>query len=380
MLNYCTYFDSRYLSRGLTMIRSLKAADPSCRIFVLCLDETCRGILREMRLTGVSLVRLEDFEDPELLKAKTNRTLVEYYWTCTPSWILYCLRHFSLERCTYVDADVFFFSDPRPLVEECGTDAALITEHRFSPAYAEYAVNGIYNVQFMTFRAETRGWEILEWWRAACNQWCYYRLEDGKLGDQKYLDDWPTRFRGVHVLQNPGGAMGPWNVQQYEFSGPRAAHQVPLRARLKVGGPDFPVVFYHFHNFRMYPGGYARSIFYEIAEAAWDALYRPYAAAVAAVMDELVRRDFRLCNNGLAPEDEPVAVVIAALENSRQNRCDPFLVYDRRRFARYAGWRGIILKAQQRWRALREGRPCRPRASQERGKVSPAVATEVGSR
>jgi hypothetical protein len=61
------------------------------------------------------------------------------------------------------------------------------------------------------------GMAVLNWWRDRCIEWCYARSEEGKFGDQKYLDDWTTRFDSVHVLEHLGGGIAPWNVQQYSF-------------------------------------------------------------------------------------------------------------------------------------------------------------------
>ena len=96
----------------------------------------------------------------------------------------------------------------------------------------------------MTFRRDERGLEALHWWRDRCLEWCYFRVEDGKMGDQKYLDDWPERFPGVHVLEHPGGGLAPWNVERYELA----------RRNGSVLVDDRELVFYHYHSLRLYRG------------------------------------------------------------------------------------------------------------------------------
>ncbi len=54
----------------------------------------------------------------------------------------------------------------------------------------------------MTFKRND-GELVRSWWEERCLEWCYARFEDGKFGDQKYLDDWTSRFnKQVHVLKN----------------------------------------------------------------------------------------------------------------------------------------------------------------------------------
>ena len=48
--------------------------------------------------------------------------------------------------------------------------------------------------------------------------WCYNRFEDGKFGDQKYLDDLGARFSNkVHVLKNKELILAPWNATRFPY-------------------------------------------------------------------------------------------------------------------------------------------------------------------
>lgn len=238
---YCTYFDRNYLVKALALIESLNQHEKNeFTLFVVCMDEITRVILKDLNLKNVTLIPLHELEerDVELFEAKKNRSLVEYYWTLTPAIILKIIeRHPEIDVLTYLDADLYFFSSPDPIFLELADNSILIHEHRFSPslAYLE-AQSGKYNVGLLSFRNNEQGISVLEWWRARCIEWCYWRFEDGKMGDQMYLNDWPERFAGVVVLQHKGAAVAPWNHEQYRIM-TSASGQIMI--------DDAPLVFYH---------------------------------------------------------------------------------------------------------------------------------------
>jgi hypothetical protein len=247
---FCTLFDVNYLPRGLALYRSLERVCPDFHLRVFCMDDEAERLLRDLaselpRLTVIPLAELER-HDRELLEVKPTRTQLEYCWTATPAVSLYCLEtEPGLSEITYLDADLMFFSEPRPVFDEMGDASVLIVPHRYAPQWqSSEETSGTYNVQFMTFRRDSRGLEALHWWRDRCIEWCYYRLEDGKLGDQKYLDDWPERFEGVHVLEHPGGGLAPWNAERYRIE--------ERDGRVLVDGR--PLVFYHYHSLKLFKG------------------------------------------------------------------------------------------------------------------------------
>lgn len=246
MFNFCTLFDSNYLSRGLTLYRSLEQVCDTFHLYIFAFDEKSAEVLHRLQLRHATIIPLKEFEDDELLHVKPKRSRAEYCWTSTSSTILYVIRKFGVAQCTYLDADMMFFSSPKPIFDEMGDRSILITEHRYSPQYNKEALSGKYCVQFVSFKNDPSGLTALQWWRDRCIEWCYARYEDGKFGDQLYLDDWMTRFHGVHELQHLGGGMAAWNVQQYDVF----QKNDTLWGKEKQTGREFPVIFYHFHYLR----------------------------------------------------------------------------------------------------------------------------------
>ena len=213
----CTLYNSLYLDKGMVLYDSIKACSNNFKLYVLCMDEKCYEVLRGLGLPYQYPIRLEDVEDDELLQAKSSRSFSEYCWTCTPVIIKYIIEHFRESICTYIDADMFFYSDPQKLINEMldNGKSVQIVPHRFPRRY-EYLTStvGRYCVEFNTFKADESGLAVLEKWRQQCIA-CCSNIGDGvHWGDQKYLDDW-EHLACVDICSNPGAGVAPWNISLY---------------------------------------------------------------------------------------------------------------------------------------------------------------------
>jgi hypothetical protein len=271
-LNFCTLFDTNYFSRGLALYYSLEKNCSDYHIYIFAFDEKADELLRRMELKNATIISLKEFEDSELLKIKPSRSIAEYCWTCTSSTILYVLEKYNVEMCTYLDADLYFYSSPQPIFEELGNESILITEHRYSPQYNKQLKAGKYCVQFVTFRNNDDGLTALKWWRERCIEWCYARYEEGKFGDQLYLEDWTERFKGVHVLRHLGGGLAAWNVQQYRFE---KINDKVTGTEISTG-KEFEAIFYHFHYFKFLTHNKLELGRRTLTEDVLNIFYRPY--------------------------------------------------------------------------------------------------------
>jgi len=270
MREYCTYFDRRYLPRGLALLRSLERHGRPFRLWVLCLDQACAEHLTSLRHDALVTVTLEDLErgDPQLAASRATRSQIEYYFTCTPAWVWFVMhREPTVSELTYLDADLFFFSDPEPVFEESRPYSVSITPHRYADrARRRFARYGMHNVGWLTFRRDDDGMRCLAWWRERCIEWCYDRVQGDRYADQKYLDAFPLVSERVRTITHVGANAAPWNIGAYEVGGERD--------RPTIG--DSPLVFYHFQGVR------------KLAPRTYDTNLAVYGASLSPSVRELI--------------------------------------------------------------------------------------------
>jgi len=275
--HFVTLFDSKFLPMGMALHESLMSNAQPFHLWIICVDELVEQQLNGFSLDNVTLIPLREMETAELLAVKLDRTRSEYCWTLTPfSPQAVFDRKPEVQRVTYLDADMFFFDDPKILIEYFvkSGKSVLLSEHAYDPRYDQSAIHGRFCVQFMTFTNSRPAKTILRWWQERCLEWCYARLEDGKFGDQKYLDVWPELFKNdVYVLEPVSKTLAPWNVNYF--------------ADLLDGNID--PVFYHFHGLRLItPSRIRLYLGYKIGLQA-RRLYDSYLAALGRSLETMNR-------------------------------------------------------------------------------------------
>ena len=252
-LVFCTLFDSNYLDKGITLYQSMKRCLKKFRLYVFAFDDLCYRVLEQENLENVTVVSLKAFETEELLKVKKERTAAEYCWTCSPWIIKYVIENYQERLCTYIDADMQFFSSPQSVFDEMREKggSAIIVPHRFRSAKEEKEAHekvGSYCVEFNTFVNDENGRKILNWWAERCLEWCFYTVPGTTqwYGDQKYLNVFPEKFEGVMICTHYGIGAAPWNVSLIEYAGTDEKN-IPYII-VKTTGEKYPVVIYHFEN------------------------------------------------------------------------------------------------------------------------------------
>lgn len=249
---FCTLFDSNYLDKGITLYHSMVRNMPNFRLYVFAFDDKCYEILKKENLPNLIPISLQEFETEDLLKVKQERTSAEYCWTCSPWVIKYVLDNYDERICTYIDADMKFFSSPQVVFDEMKERNAsiIIVPHRFKSDEEEREAHnkvGSYCVEFNTFVKDNNGLKALNWWAERCLEWCYYAVPGTTewYGDQKYLNVFPERFKGVMVCDHYGVGLAPWNINLVDYDN---ENNDIINVKVKKTGEVFPIVLFHFEN------------------------------------------------------------------------------------------------------------------------------------
>lgn len=228
------------------MIESLISHRPNSNLAILSLDEVTYEALR-MRFstfTNLHLYSLNDLNRVEISGIQKDRKYNEFCWTLSAVFTNFILHKYK-KPTIYLDADIYFFNSPQLLLDSLKNTSVSATPHRFPKRLKYFELSGIYNVQFVFFNYNREGIEASNLWKNQCVTECIYDPKNGKVGDQKYLDEWPKKYKKFSSIDNIGAGLAPWNHEQYEITW--------KKNRPYVNGKK--LIFYHFHKFQIRSDG-----------------------------------------------------------------------------------------------------------------------------
>ena len=287
-LNFCLMTTANYLTKALVMYDSLvRECKNDFNLFYFAFDDLTFEYLNKLNYKNITPILLKDLENyyPELLGTKSNRNISEYFFTCTPHIIDYALKNFEIDHVTYLDADLYFYKDPRYILNELKENSVLITEHRYYPEAPNHT-SGKYCVQFIPFKNDTYGNTVLDWYRQKCIEWCYLKAEDGKWADQGYLNDWPERFEKIIVMENRGGGIASWNLEAYIFK----RNNGVISAYNKEIKKDVDAIFYHFQGLKIYNNRLMNTGLYKNQKNVYNFIYKDYIYKLGLKENELRKK------------------------------------------------------------------------------------------
>lgn len=275
---YCTMCSIEYCFQGLVLYNSLGRHDKDFILFIVCLDTRALEFLNSLHYCNLVTIDVRDIEKTykELQEVRKQRKKHEYAWTLKPSIALYIFENFVYaDHILWLDSDMRFFCSPKPLYEEWGGSSILLSEQYYTNTY-EYLVNdyGKYQAGFIGFKKDKNGMECLRWWQERCIEWCFDKADNGKWADQKYLDEFPHRFKGVGVVNNLGINVTPFIIFRINNEQEKVVMEKP--DGLYIDG--IKIILYHYYGLRFFEhNNYDLSCYWMMFdEETINLLYLPY--------------------------------------------------------------------------------------------------------
>lgn len=280
--------DANYLLKAVVYYKSLYKYYKNFTLHIFCFDDVTLKTLKKLNLKNVVLYNQDDFETEELLALKkSKKRSYEYYWAINAYITKFVMDKVKPESVLFSDCDCMFFDSPEIIFNEAKAADVLIQPNNFSIfSVKDFIPVGYYCSSFVFFRNNKNGHRVLNDWHNKCMNWCSSTFENGKFGDQKYLDEWRIKFRKVNEVANPGANVAPWNVQKFDVG--------KVKGKVVLNG-KWPLIYYHFHSFRInfknnkYVITGDRNNSYEINKYVIDNIYKPYIKMMISTLKTIKR-------------------------------------------------------------------------------------------
>jgi len=269
MRTYCTVFDKYYLYQGCSLYNSLTKVTTDFTLHALCLDDISYETILKLGNSNFVPISISEIMSDDVVGLRARTTYPQFCWACQPLVCELVLDRLQADMVTYLEADSLFFSDPEVLFEEMGDKSVTLAPHNFPADQDQSKTAGTYITHFNAFRNDECGRNVLNEWKSNCFLYDKDNPPSFRPG-QLLMDEWPDKFDCVHVLQNIGAGVAPWNVESRTLK----------LVNDKLYFDEIAVVFYHFHKYARTVDGRHDLGDYKISINTISLVYQEYVKSI----------------------------------------------------------------------------------------------------
>ncbi|MDF2190580.1 hypothetical protein [Paraflavitalea sp. CAU 1676] len=247
MKAYFTICSNNYLAYASVLGSSLRIAEPGASFYLFLCDEKAPNI--DYTTIADQVIPLAAIE-PRLHELAGKYNIIELNTCVKPHVFQYLLTEKNFDQVIYLDPDIYVYNNLSPSLQVAFENASiLLTPHIYTaipldgkqPQESVFLNFGIYNLGFIAVKKNEEVNRFLAWWKERTYQQGFIDVYNGIFVDQLPINLVPILFKGVHILQDHGLNMAPWNLHERILSQQGKQYLVNEQTTLK---------FYHFSSFK----------------------------------------------------------------------------------------------------------------------------------
>jgi len=209
---FATLFNSLYLLQGVALVESLIKNYPESKILISSLDDlTSATLFQKFKRCKNVFIDNESIRENYERRLRNLEKSNEVIFSLKPILIEDAMKSLQGDMYFYCDADLYFFNR---FNFDAISEEIILTEHIFKSELFEHVKYGQYNAGFLGFSKSPSSLACLTWWAKKCKESTANNIENGIMGDQKYLEKFFEFTPSIRVIKSPTMNQSVWMLDQ----------------------------------------------------------------------------------------------------------------------------------------------------------------------
>jgi len=253
-----TVCSNNYLAQASVLGYSLKGHCNDVQFFTILVDEYNEAI--DYAKFPFTTIPIKDIE-PNINSLSEKYNIVELNTCIKPQVFKYFFENYTDKQVIYFDPDIVIYDSLQEFNLPFESSDILLTPHVLSPVPLDrkkpnentFLNYGLYNLGFIGVQKSEESIKFIHWWKERTYSNGFDQVGDGVFVDQLYINLVPIFFKKVHIIDDMGCNMAPWNLHERHLTKKSGLYKVNSKESLKffhfgsfkLNGNELPVQFYN---------------------------------------------------------------------------------------------------------------------------------------